>query len=141
MKLYDEDKAMILLCSLPSFYEHFVDTLMYGRQTLIIAEVKETFSLKQATKKEMKEAKGLLTRGKSEKREDSKGKKKRSKSRPKNVKCFHCHKKGCLKKGCPDRTLKHKDGKERNDDAAITSKGRDSDGYDSSSVLIVISGR
>lgn len=32
--LNDEDKAMLLISSLPKLYEHFVDDLMYGRQTL-----------------------------------------------------------------------------------------------------------
>ena len=31
VKINDEEKAMIMLCSLPSSYEHLVDTLMYVR--------------------------------------------------------------------------------------------------------------
>lgn len=40
----DEDKTMTLLCSLPSSYEHLVDTLMYGRQTFTTMNLKEILS-------------------------------------------------------------------------------------------------
>ena len=52
MKIDDEDKAMILLCSLPSSYKHLVD-LMYGEQNLTIVDVKETLSSKAAGKKNL----------------------------------------------------------------------------------------
>lgn len=42
MKIDYKDKDMILLCSLPRSYEHLLDTLMYDRQTLTIAYVKQT---------------------------------------------------------------------------------------------------
>ncbi|KAH9680956.1 hypothetical protein KPL71_026757 [Citrus sinensis] len=69
VKIDDEDKAMILLCSLPSSYEHLVDTLMYGRQSLSMVDVKETFSSKAASKKEASHREGLTVRGRPEKRE------------------------------------------------------------------------
>ena len=41
VKIDDKGKAMILLCSLPNTYEHLVDTLMYGRQTLSMVDVRK----------------------------------------------------------------------------------------------------
>lgn len=39
VKINDKGEAMILLCSLPNSYEHLVDTLMFGRQTLFMVDV------------------------------------------------------------------------------------------------------
>lgn len=58
---------MILLCSMPSSYEHLVDTLMYGRQTLTMVDVKETSSSKAAKKKEKKDGEGLTAGGRPKK--------------------------------------------------------------------------
>ena len=55
VKIDDEDKAMILLCSLSSSYENLVDTLMYGRQTFAMGDVKEALSSKAAIKKETRD--------------------------------------------------------------------------------------
>ncbi|KAH9754237.1 hypothetical protein KPL71_015385 [Citrus sinensis] len=60
VKIEDEDKAIILLSSLPPSYEHFVDTLLYGRQSLAMQDVKEALSSKESFKKsETKDGEGL----------------------------------------------------------------------------------
>ncbi|KAL0378562.1 UNVERIFIED_CONTAM: Retrovirus-related Pol polyprotein from transposon TNT 1-94 [Sesamum radiatum] len=39
VSIEDEHKAMILLCSLPFSYEHFVTTLTYGKETIKVDEI------------------------------------------------------------------------------------------------------
>ena len=39
VKIYEEDKALILLSSLPESYDHIVTTMLYGKKTLILEEV------------------------------------------------------------------------------------------------------
>ncbi|KAH9650266.1 hypothetical protein KPL70_026310 [Citrus sinensis] len=45
--LDDEDKALLLISSLPKSYGNFVDALMYGRQTLSLDEVKSALNTKE----------------------------------------------------------------------------------------------
>lgn len=102
---------MIMLCSLPSSYEHLVDTLMYGRQTLTKGNVKETLNSKQVIQKEVKEPESLVARRRLEKKKRvQQVRKKRSKSKPKNLKYSQCHK-GQFKKDYPERKFKNKDWK------------------------------
>ena len=49
--LDDEDMALILLSSLPDSYEHFVHTLLYGRQTLTLKDVKNALEFKDLKKR------------------------------------------------------------------------------------------
>ncbi|KAE8680998.1 hypothetical protein F3Y22_tig00111356pilonHSYRG00195 [Hibiscus syriacus] len=39
VKIEDEDKAMILLCSLPPSYENMVTTLIYGKETIKVEDI------------------------------------------------------------------------------------------------------
>ncbi|KAH9658397.1 hypothetical protein KPL70_023479 [Citrus sinensis] len=75
--LSDESKALLLISSLPKSYEHFVDALLYGRQTLSLEEVKSALGTKKLKDKqdnpESESSEGLMARGRPEKR-DNKGK-------------------------------------------------------------------
>ena len=39
MKTDEKDRAIILLCSLPGFYEHLVTTLTYGKEDVKVDEI------------------------------------------------------------------------------------------------------
>ncbi|GKD15933.1 hypothetical protein Tco_1205091 [Tanacetum coccineum] len=57
VKFEDEDLALLLLTSLPASYEHFADTLLYGREALTLEDVMATLNSKKKSKK------GLRQRG------------------------------------------------------------------------------
>ena len=68
VKIEDEGKHIILLSLLPPSYEHFVDTLLYGKYSLTMQDVKEALSSKESSKKlEIRDGEGLTVRGRLEK--------------------------------------------------------------------------
>lgn len=51
VKLDEEDQDIILLSSLPRVYEHFVDTTLYGKQTLTVTEINSTLNSEELQRK------------------------------------------------------------------------------------------
>ena len=103
----DEDKALVLLHSLPKSYEIFVDILKHGRDTLTLEDVLRALNSKELQQGIDGKAAGdvLTARSRPEKREfKSKGKfRSKSKNGKKQFKCFHCHEEGHMKKDCPNK--------------------------------------
>ncbi|GJU96036.1 hypothetical protein Tco_1320792, partial [Tanacetum coccineum] len=108
IKIEDEDQALMLLTPLPSSYENFVETLLYGRESLTMEDVLATLNsreLKKRTESTKEETgDGLYVRGRS----DHSGKahsggSSRFKSRGKTgkLKCFICHSEDHLKRDYP----------------------------------------
>ncbi|GJY87152.1 zinc finger, CCHC-type containing protein [Tanacetum coccineum] len=106
-EIEDEDHALMLLTSLPSSYENFVETLLYGRESLTIEDVLATLNSRELKKRtegtKKKTSDGLYVGGRS----DHSGKvhsggSSRFKSRggTGKLKCFICHSEGHLKRDC-----------------------------------------
>jgi hypothetical protein len=121
IKVDDEDQALILLCSLPNAFDNFVNSMLYGRDTISLAYVKSTLnSMELRTKLNSKgndnQAEGLFVkgclenysnfRGQSNRRDLDKGGQSQSNSKRK-VKCYYCKKFGHYKSKCPK--LKNKE--------------------------------
>jgi hypothetical protein len=114
VKFKDEDKALMLLNSPPTFstYENLVTTLTWGKETLELEDVTGALLAFHQRKKNIDEnsqgeglvIKGNYERGRSNNMGDSKGKNYRSKSRRrKDINCYKRRKKGHMKRDCLDR--------------------------------------
>ncbi|KAI4340978.1 hypothetical protein MLD38_025761 [Melastoma candidum] len=144
VKIDDEDQALILLCSLPSSYENYVDTMLYGRETISVSDVKDALQSKELKKRvsesyESGSESGLVvSRGRNMERDGGKKGKSRSKSKSKGPRCYHCKEPGHLRRDCPLR----KTGKEskESDGKAIANVVRESSDegeYEGSDVLTI----
>src|SRR3954462_1863865 len=130
-----EDQALIVLSSLPASYESFVDTLLYGKDTISLDDVSNALKSKELKKsypdgRDVSETHGLAAWGGSQKDKRSEG---RSKSKGKTVSCFECHEKGHYKRDCPML----RKGKEQSAGAAVSGSAVNHDDFDIGEVLSV----
>ena len=113
LKLEDVDKAMILLCSLPSSYEHVKTTLTCGRETITLEETMSALvshNQRRMADQENSQADGLVAykgkdhedRGRRQNRQHGGKRGGRSKSK-KRVQCYKCQQFGHMRRECPNR--------------------------------------
>nr|GEU64337.1 retrovirus-related Pol polyprotein from transposon TNT 1-94 [Tanacetum cinerariifolium] len=139
VKFKDEDLALLLLTSLPASYEHFVDTLLYGREELILEDVLAALNLKEIKegyKAKGDNGKGLYVRGRADRRDShhSRGKS-RSKSQGGRLKCYIFQSEDHLKRNCLKNNRKKSTGYVNKDDQP----GSSGSTYDDSKVMMVMS--
>ncbi|KAE8657094.1 hypothetical protein F3Y22_tig00116997pilonHSYRG00993 [Hibiscus syriacus] len=109
VKIEDEDRAMILLCSLPPSYEHMVTTLTYGKETINVEEITAALLAYNQRKQNAGEnsqadslyVKGNRDRGRKPEKAGSGKRNSRSKSRDKKtIHCYKCKEAGHMKRDC-----------------------------------------
>nr|GFD34143.1 retrovirus-related Pol polyprotein from transposon TNT 1-94 [Tanacetum cinerariifolium] len=85
VKFEDEDLPLLLFTSLQSSYEHFVDTMLYGKEALTLEDVMATLNskeIKERSKAKGDNGQGLYVRGRTDRRVSHQSSRKlRSKSR------------------------------------------------------------
>ncbi|GKD86375.1 hypothetical protein Tco_1357529, partial [Tanacetum coccineum] len=107
IEIEDEDQALMLLTSLPSSYENFVETLLYGRESLTMEDVLATLNSRELKKRtegtEEEAGDGLYVRGRSYhlgKAHSSGSSRFKSRGRTGKLKCLIYHSEGHLKRDC-----------------------------------------
>ncbi|GMI70741.1 hypothetical protein HRI_000743400 [Hibiscus trionum] len=110
VKIENEDKAMILLCSLPSSYEYIVTTLTYGKETIKFEEITAALLAHNQRRQNTGESshadglyvKGNHNRGRKSEKEGSGRRNSRSKFRGKKTfRCYKCKEPRHMKRDCP----------------------------------------
>ncbi|GJT16557.1 hypothetical protein Tco_0875263 [Tanacetum coccineum] len=117
----DKDQALLLLTSLPSSYDNFVENLLYGRDTIKLEDVVVTLNSRELQK--MMEAKGDGGEGfyvseRSGQRDMEQGTYStwsKSQGRSSGLKCYICQSEENLKRDCPRYNHKKSQGFVRND--------------------------
>ena len=125
VKIDEEDRAILLLCSLPPSYEHLITTLTYGKETIKLEDVTAALlsydMRKRNNAEEVAHGEGLLVNGGQGRKGYEAGKNKKKK-----VQCHKCKRWGHIKMDCLDLS---------GSSANVATHGDDSDG--SGDVLLV----
>jgi len=108
VKVEDNDKACILLCSLSSSYKHLVTTLTYVKDSISLETIQATLMSHSQWRQNAAGGEDLYVKEKKE-HGRTQGKsfggrmRKNSKSREhkKTMECYKCNQKGHLKRDCP----------------------------------------
>ena len=103
-KFEDEDKALLLLNSLPDEYDHLTTTLLHGKDSITFDAVCSALYRSETRKKDKRDhrdttAEVLTVRGRSH--SSKPGRRGKSKGRPAKDECAFCREKGHWKKNCP----------------------------------------
>jgi hypothetical protein len=103
VKIETEDKAIILLCSLPSSYEHVVTTLTYGKESIKVEDITAALLARELRIKngavDGPLGDALLVRGEQSKEKVREKKKKK-------VRCYDCGELGDVRRDYPERYKK-----------------------------------
>jgi hypothetical protein len=123
VKIDDEDKAVVLINSLPDTYEHLATTLMYGKDTLKFDDVSNALTNDEYRRKDKqahsRSSGALIVRGRSESKKPSGRNRSASRKRgtssnrkfPAKDECAFCRQKGHWRKDCPKLQTKGKEHK------------------------------
>ncbi|KAM7466611.1 hypothetical protein LguiB_014173 [Lonicera macranthoides] len=138
----DEDKAILLLNSLPESYDHLSTTLLYGKDSVKYEDVSSALLGNEQRQREKcsTSSDALVTRGRTDDRKQAKHNNSRSKSRTKyldNMECYKCKRKGHMKKNCPNAWVDK--GKKKNADDTANSVTSGDDNFES--MLVVTLGK
>ncbi|GJU16931.1 hypothetical protein Tco_1144897 [Tanacetum coccineum] len=142
VKINDEYQALMLLTSLPSSYDNFVETLLYGRESLTLEDVLSSLNSRELKKRidAKDDGDGLYLRGRSDHQGNQGRGSLRSKSKGKGtykLKCYICYSKDHLKKFCPKRNKKKLTGVVKKN--VGQGSGMHSEGYNNGDLLMAVS--
>ncbi|GJT13376.1 retrovirus-related pol polyprotein from transposon TNT 1-94 [Tanacetum coccineum] len=134
------DQVLMLLTSLPPLYDNFVETLLYGRESLTLEDVLSSLNSRELKKRTdaKDDGDGLYVRGRSDHWGNQGLGSSRSKSKGKGtykLKCYICYSEDHLKKDCPKRKKKESTGFVKKN----VGQGYGSEGYDNGNLLMAVS--
>ncbi|GJX95188.1 hypothetical protein Tco_0349774 [Tanacetum coccineum] len=141
VKFKDADLLLLLLTSLPASYEHLVDTLLFGRESLALDDVMATLNskeIKERSKAKGGDGEGLYVRGRTDRRDSYQLRgKPRSKSRGGSLKCYILQSNDHLKRNRTKNNHKKLTGYIKKDDHPSSSGSI----YDDYKVIMVMSAK